>query len=149
MISDKLIFYGDRKDAGVIGSFVDKCSEVLALESKDVLVITDEECCVNTDSHSVSVAVVPYESECILSENAEKVSYSVKDSSATVSALNLQRRENCSCFELLYKPYMGRVYIPNGSDYTAKQILISSAVLVALGANVQKIIEVVNEKLGK
>ncbi len=149
MISDNLIFYGDMKDAEAIGNLVNKCSNSLELRCTKLAVVTNEESLSDVTSHKGLSAVVPFGTEGIFSDDVNKVTYSVTDSSATVSALNLQRRENCSCFELLYKPYMGRVYIPNGNDYTARQVLISAAVLVALGADVKKIVEVINNNLEK
>ncbi len=147
MITEKLTIYGDKENKECIMTLLEKCAQVLSPESMSVQVLTDtlpEDFCVSSDTQCV---VLDYKDKEKLPEGVGVTTYSLSDSKSDVMALNIQNREQSVCFELLYKMFMSRVFIPHTRGYTPKQVLISSAVLLALGVPAEKIVETINEIL--
>ncbi len=146
MITDKLTIYGDKENKERIEALLMKCTQILSLEWTDTQVYTDS----LPESVTLSVArntVLEYKEKERLSEGVKYVTYSMSDSRSDVTALNVQNREQSVCFELLHKSYMSRIFIPHTREYTPKQILICSAVLLSMGVTAEKIVETINEIL--
>ncbi len=146
MITDKLTIYGDKENKECIEVLLVKCAQVLSLEDADVQVYT-EAFPEGASSSKALCVVLDYKDKEQLSEGVKSVTYSVSDSRSDVMALNIQKREQSVCFELLHKTYMSRIFIPHTRRYTPKQILICSAVLLSLGVSAEKIVDTINEIL--
>lgn len=147
MITDKLTIYGDKENKECILSLVEKCSRVISPECEGAQVFTQgcsEELLKGADSPCV---ILEYKDKASVAENVKCITYSLSDSRADVTALNVQNREHSVCFELLHNVFMSRVFIPNTSGYTPLQVLICSAVLLSAGVSAQQIVETLNDIL--
>ena len=91
--------------------------------------------------------VLPFDLKLTLTEDVRKLTYCLDGTSGDVSALNIQKRETCTCFEVLYGVFMSRVFIPFDSKYTVKQVLLCVCIMCGWGASIDKLIPLVNELL--
>lgn len=114
---------------------------------------TDEDFC-NTVvlDEGVSDADVSPQSFLVVSADDAKnyqplrtLTYSMGGLSGDVSLLNVQERTQHISFEILYKDFMGRVFLPYKSEFTKKQILIAVATMFLLGKDAKETLQSVNE----
>lgn len=75
------------------------------------------------------------------------VTYSAKDNSADIVAINLQRHTGYVSFELMSAEHMGRVFIDNSKGIDAEAVLMAAAVMYAMGAPLKNVISVINSIL--
>lgn len=149
MLKDKIIFYGSE-DKDVILELVLECLEkteinavllsaILSKVNEDEIIIPKECRCV----------VMPWDLHLNLSDGVRKLTYCEDGAKGDISVLNIQKRENCTCFEVLYGVFMSRVFIPVESKFTVKQVLMCVCILCGFGASIDKLLPIINEILKK
>ena len=144
MITDKLTIFGAGEDVTNICDLTAKCAEKLEFEPcKTVLYATD----VCADQGGTGELVI------LPCDIKDKVSagrvftYSLSGDMADVTLLNLQNRENTTCFEVLSGTAMSRVYVPRISEYTWEQAFACVSVLCAWGVSVNSAVSQINSIL--
>lgn len=75
------------------------------------------------------------------------VTYSAKDNSADIVAINLQKHTGYASFELMSAEHMGRVFIDNSKAIDAETVLMAAAVMYAMGIPLKNVISVINSIL--
>lgn len=144
MITEKLQIYGDKENVQGVQELLAKCIDMLDVEVTQTLVYTDKpDKTVNCDD-GISQVVVDYEDKDAVCSDNGVTTYSFSDSRSSVTALNEQKKENFTCFELLSGVSMSRIFIADAHTYTAKQVLVCTAVLCALGVTAEKTVETIN-----
>lgn len=147
MITDKITVYGEKQEAEIICDLLKKCITQSEGEFTPVDVYLWETSGLSENFDSEKIHVVPYNMKGQLPEKSTTVTYSDADSSADVSTLNLQKRKDSLCFELLCGVFMSRIFIPDESEYTQRQVLVCASVLYALGMPMKKVVSLINESL--
>lgn len=75
------------------------------------------------------------------------VTYSAKDNSADIVAINVQKHTGYVSFELMSAEHMGRVFIDNSKNINADSVLAAAAVMYASGVPLKDVISVINSIL--
>lgn len=147
MITDKLTIFGDREDVTRICDLINKCAGTLEVKGNEVVAFVEDVPEQEGDSFGGSSLVIPFEVRDKVVSEGGIVTFSETENSADVSSLNLQQRTHNLCFEVLSGTFMSRVFIPNESNYTPRQVLVCVSILSAWNVDVDKIIPVINESL--
>lgn len=148
MLKDKLTIFAKEEDTQCILELVLKCIDRADINMVSLLAVADE-----TNKGEVILpkntrcVVLPFDLKLTLTEDVRKLTYCLDGTSGDVSALNIQKRETCTCFEVLYGVFMSRVFIPFDSKYTVKQVLLCVCIMCGWGASIDKLIPLVNELL--
>lgn len=147
MNTEMIRIYGNEHDVGNIRRLIDGCVKELSVNIRPMSVFLD-----NADVSDLMLsrdeyAVIRAEDRDRLPEKVRAMNYSIGDLSADVCALNVQPRENGSSFEILYENFMGRIFLPNDTDITQLQILVSVTVMFFMDADCDKVLRVMNELL--
>ena len=148
MLKDKLTIYSSPEDEKRVRELILGCVPDIELNMVRLTAVAPDanetDIVVTSDCRCV---VIPYDFSLDTADSVRKLTYSDNGAKGDISGLNLQKRETCTCFELLYGVFMSRVYIPLSSVYTAPQVLMCICILCGWGASVEKVIPVVNEFL--
>lgn len=75
------------------------------------------------------------------------VTYSAKDNSADIVAINVQKHTGYISFELMSAEHMGRVFIDNSKHIDVDSVLMAASVMYAAGIPLKNIISVINSIL--
>lgn len=75
------------------------------------------------------------------------VTYSSRDNSADIVALNVQEHTGYISFELMSAEHMGRVFIDNSKRMEVESVLLAAAVMYAMGESLKNIISAINSIL--
>lgn len=126
-----------------VSQLIDKCSQLL-IES-DVAIETS----FVVSSEGLNESIKP---DCVvLSPEASgsvsgvrKLTFAQDNSGADIAAINVQKREHGYSFEILYGSSMGRVFIPDGCEYTREHVLVAVAVICAADIPMEKILRNIN-----
>ena len=147
MLKDKLTIYADREDAQRIFELVSECVERTDINMVDLVaidVVFSGKVSVSKDCRCV---VLPVGLDTEIPDNVRKLTYSVNSTKGDIAALNVQKRTECTCFEVLYGVFMSRVFVPLHSIYTVQQVLMCVCILCGWGASIDKLIPLLNEIL--
>lgn len=144
MITEKLQIYGDKENVRRVRELLFKCLGVLNAEVTGTIVYTDKPDKVIRSDDKNSQVVINIEDKESVSSGENVFTYSFGDSRSDVVALNEQKKENFTCFELLSGVSMSRIFIADIHTYTAKQVLVCTAVLCAMGITAEKTVETIN-----
>lgn len=146
MITDELIIYPLSEYVNDIRELVKACVEDLELNMVPIVAFlpdapaqaipSDTRCVILPDSLSVQTA-----------EGVRKLTYSIDSTKGDICVLNIQKRTNCTCFEVLYGVFMSRVFIPLESKFSPDQVVLAIIILCGLGASIDKLIPLINEKI--
>ncbi len=145
MITDKLTIFGDSEDVTAVCDLICKCSQLLDVQLCECIVYigdVSEPCKASADK----AVIVPYEYKDKITQG-RVMTYSATQTAADVASLNLQKRENALCFEVLSGAQMSRVFIPYNTNCTQSQVLVCAGVLCASGVSVNKAVETINSIL--
>jgi len=74
--------------------------------------------------------------------------YSVGQSNADICGFNFQKRELSTSVDLFSDNFMGRVNIPQSSQYTETSVLLCAAGFVAAGIPLSQVLKAINSKIG-
>ncbi len=147
MITEKLKIYGEKSKARLVSELLHKCSEKLTLSISQTQVFLPDCSEVFVQNGITHNLILDYKDAGKLAENTQHFTYSLTDSRADVTALNVQQREHCVCFELLKGSFMSRVFIPHSSEHTPETVLVVCSVLFMWSVSAEQIVEVINELL--
>lgn len=75
------------------------------------------------------------------------VTYSAKDNSADIVAINVQKHTGYVSFELMSAEHMGRVFIDNSKNIDVDSVLMAASVMYAAGVPLKNVISVINSIL--
>lgn len=147
MNTEMIKIYGNEQDVGNIRRLIDGCVEELSMNVRPMSVFVD-----NADVSDLMLsrdeyAVIRAEDRDKLPDKVKAINYSIGDLSADVCAINVQPRENSQSFEILFESFMGRIFLPNGSDVTQLQILVAVSVMFFMDADCDKVLRIMNELL--
>ena len=146
MITDKLTIYAQIEDVNNVCELVSGCIPKTEINMVPLAAFAPNEkfCTLPSD---VRCVVLQYGAWAELDENLRKLTYSIEDTKGDIAALNIQKRETCTCFEVLYGVFMSRVFVSLGSKYTVTQVVLAICILCGWGASIDKIIPLINELL--
>lgn len=148
MIQDKLTIFANEEDTESIFELVLKCIDKADINMVFLLAVADG---TNKDNltlpEGIRCVVLPFDMKGFVPSDVRKITYCEGGASGDISALNVQKRETCTCFEVLYGVFMSRVFIPFGSKYTVKQVLLCVCIMCGWGASIDKLIPLLNELL--
>lgn len=146
MTNYKIIICGEQREA--IESLVQAVSENLQLDSTGVALFAmcPPENIAELPTGVKTVAVRNCDRE-LVPEGFDVITYASDDSTADVVALNVQKRESTQSFEVLFGSSIGRVFIPDGSEYTRDHVLVTVALLCAMGAPFEQVLANINQLL--
>ncbi len=147
MIKDKLLIYAKEEDKKHILELVLGCAEKSDMNVVSLVAVADGEAFEAVLSEDVRCVIVPHGFKQTFPESVRKITYCENGTSGDISALNVQQRETCTCFEVLYGVFMSRVFIPKESKFTVKQVLLCVCVMCGFGVSVDKLIPLLNELL--
>ena len=147
MLKDKLTIYAEKGDAERINALVYECVEKSDINMVDIVAVSDSYKEEWEIPASLRCAVLPEGLSVSLPAGVRKLTYSVNSTKGDIAALNVQKRSQCTCFEVLYGVFMSRVFIPDESLYTPFQIIMCVSILCGWGASVEKLIPLINEIL--
>lgn len=147
MITDKITVFGEKQEAMSICDLLNKCTIQTDVVPTPVELYLWEGAQKADNSGKAAIQVVPYDMRGDFPQGAGIVTYSDVDNSADISAVNPQKRETSLCFEILCGVFMSRVFIPDTSEYTQRQVLACASVLYAMGVPMKKVVSLINESL--
>ena len=75
--------------------------------------------------------------------------YSLNNNNADAVLINIQNHTDSKSFEILTNEGMGRVFINNKNSAPVEDVLICAAVFLALGMELQQVLDVLNGILRK
>ena len=75
------------------------------------------------------------------------VTYSAKDNSADIVAINVQKHTGYISFELMSAEHMGRVFIDDSKHIEVDSVLMAAAVMYAAGVPLKNVISAINSIL--
>lgn len=146
MITEKLTIYPMGEDVDDIRELVKECAGDLELNMVPLVAFLPD----------ASVEAIPSDTRCVVlphglcaetEEGVRKLTYSIGSAKGDICVLNVQKREKCTCFEVLYGVFMSRVFIPLESKFSTEQVVLAIIILCGLGASIDKLIPLVNDKL--
>ena len=146
MITDQLTIYSQSEDVSSIRELVLMCADTSDINSVPLTAF-------GTDASEAEISentrcvVLPYGLSVKTDDSVRKLTYSVDATKGDICALNIQKRTQNTCFEVLYGVFMSRVFIPNESKFTPQQVILAISILCGFGASIDKLIPLINEKL--
>lgn len=146
MNTDKLTIYTQNEDASNIRELVLMCIDALEI-SLVPLAAFGTDAPAEAITNNTRCVVVPYGLSVQTGEEVRKLTYSVDSTKGDICVLNIQKRTNSTCFEVLYGVFMSRVFIPIESKFTSQQVILAICILCGLGASIDKLIPLINELL--
>ncbi len=146
MNTDKIKIYADEENKVCLTRLLSSLMTELSVNPPDMAIIVDGS--EFKESGSDSLLVISAEDKREYKEN-KTLSYSMDGFGGDVSLLNLQERTEHKSFEILYKSFMGRVFLPYSSKYTEKQVLIVTTAMLLMGAEAKALLTAVNEIIKK
>ncbi len=147
MITDKITVYGHKQEAEVICDLLSKCLPFSESDTDGAYVYLSGASFNPQNCDDKKPVIIPFDVKNEFSHIEGVVTYSDVDSSADVCAINPQKRKDSMCFEILCGVFMSRVFIPQKSEYTLRQVLVCASVLYALGVPMKKVVSLLNESL--
>ena len=125
----------------LIGVFLEKSG---FSPDESVFVVTDKE---QSCERGSQVYVVPYDYR---GETFGKTfTYSLNNNNADAVLINIQNHTDSKSFEILTNEGMGRVFINNKNSAPVEDVLICAAVFLALGMELQQVLDAFNGILRK
>lgn len=111
---------------------------------ESVFVVTDK---TRSCGKDCEIYVVPYDYK---GETFGKTfTYSLNNNNADAVLINIQNHTDSKSFEILTNGGMGRVFINNKNSVPVEDVLICAAVFLALGMELQQVLDVLNGILRK
>ena len=146
MITDKLTIYTENEDVNCIRELVALCMDALEINPVPLTAF----------GRNASAAELSKDTRCVVlpqglsvetEKRVRKFTYSIDDTKGDICVLNIQKRTNTTCFEVLYGVFMSRVFIPFESRFSPSQVILAICILCGLGASIDKLIPLINEIL--
>lgn len=147
MITDKLTIHGEKDDVQNICDLLMKCTKETELSNTPLEVYLKNGEYNDFAENEEKILIVPFEMQESIPKGIKLITYSLQDSLADISSLNVQKRSDALCFEILCGAFMNRVFIPYKCNYTQLQVLVCASILYAWGVPMQKVVSLINESL--
>lgn len=141
MNKEKIKIYGRDEDKKAIKEILSLIADKLPCGDKTIEVFADR--VGKNIPSSTAVVRIDDKDKCQSAESV--VTYSEGFSDADVVALNPQRREQSSSFEIMTEGFMGRAFMRNDCVYSAFQLLMVFCAIYALGVSAPEALEILND----
>lgn len=143
MVAGILVFRGENVNREQAEKLLELCTAKLLPDHPPFEILSDSEKGAEPDDRLI---VRPAELRGAGGESGG-VTYSSKDNSADIVAINLQKHSGYVSFELMSAEHMGRVFIDNSKKVGAETVLMAAAVLYAMGLPLKNVISALNSIL--
>lgn len=146
MITDKLTIYAESEDVNSIRELVALCMDALEINPVSLTAFGKNAPLMEL-SKDTRCVVLPADLLIQTEKGVRKLTYSIDDTKGDICVLNIQKRTNSTCFEVLYGVFMSRVFIPLESRFSPSQVILAICILCGFGASIDKLIPLINEIL--
>lgn len=152
MMTENLKFTGESKRESFVKRLIEYYAEqkvITALPNETALIL-ERKC---GDLSELKTAVFPLElftqeQKQLCEKNGVKaVTFSLGDMSADLVAFNKQEREANVSYELMAQSKLARIFIAKDNNFLIDDVLMSAAVLFALGEDLIEIVTTLNSLL--
>ena len=147
MLKDKLTIYADKTNEECIRQLVSDCIQSIDINMVSLAAADSGFGGAVSFDKDLRCVVLPFGFDAKIPEGVRQLTYSINGTKGDIAALNVQKRTQCTCFEVLYGVFMSRVFIPLESIYTVEQVLLCICILCGWGASIDKLVPLVNELL--
>lgn len=147
MITDKLTICGEKDDVQNICDLLAKCTKEMELPKVKLEVYLQNSKCEFLAENKDKILILPFEMKESAPKDTKLITYSLQNSLADISSLNVQKRSDTLCFEILCGAFMNRVFIPYKCKFTQLQVLVCASILHAWELPMKKVVSLLNEFL--
>ncbi len=146
MNNEKIRIFGEKENIDAVGRILDALCEKFVQKDSSLAVFVGrvDEAAVE-ESFAADIWVVHRDDRDRVPEGAKVLTYCEKIGDCDVTALNPQRREVTSSFEILTGGFMGRAFLQNGSEFTFRQVLVAFCAKLAQGCAADEVLREINE----
>lgn len=146
MNRERIRIFGENDNVAAVESILAALEDKFPQKEKSLAVfVGDFDEFAPDASYSADIWVLHRDDREKVSSKGRVLTYCERIGDCDVTALNPQRREVTSSFELLTAGFMGRAFLKNGSEYTFRQVLVAFCAKLAEGYGADEILREINE----